>query len=113
MEVDVCRCPGKVHSPVDVNAPEQYDVRLYDIPWSESVPEEYRDTVSSPTFRAEDMSLSVVQARVLFRDDAGEGRTARIRFAVLHPDGTLVQYIGTGLTAEQVWAMVEPTLANS
>ena len=88
-------------------------MRLYDIPWSESVPEEYRGTISSPTFRAEDMSLSVVQARSLYRDDAGEGRTARIRFSVLHPDGTLVKYICKGLTAEQVWAMVEPTVGNS
>lgn len=113
VEVDVCRCPQSQYALADVNAPEQYDVRLYDIPWSESVPEEYRGTVSSPTFRAEDMSLSVVQARVLDRDDAGEGRTVSIRFAVLHPDGTLVKYICKGLTAEQVWAMVEPTLANS
>ena len=113
VEVDVCRCPEKVHSPVDEDAPEQYDVRLYDIPWSESVPEEYRETVYDPAFRAEDMSLSVVQARVLSRNDAGEGRTDSIRLGVLHPDGTLVQYLCKGLTAEQVWDMVEPTLGNS
>lgn len=113
VEVDVCRCSQPQYALADVNAPEQYDVRLYDIPWSESVPEEYRGTVSSPAFRAEDMSLSVVQARVLDRDDAGEGRTVSIRFAVLHPDGTLVKYICKGLTAEQVWAMVEPTVGNS
>lgn len=113
VEVAVCRCPEKEYSTVDVDAPEQYDVQRYDIPWSESVPEEYRDTVYAPVFRAEDMSLSVVQARVLDRDDAGEGRAVSIRFAVLHPDGTLVKYICKGLTAEQVWAMVEPTLANS
>lgn len=113
VEVDVCRCPEKEYSTVDVDAPEQYDVRRYDIPWSESVPEEYRDTVYDPVFRAEDMSFSVVQARTLYRNDTGEGRAVSIRFAVLHPDGTLVKYICKGLTAEQVWAMVEPTLANS
>ena len=113
VEVDVCRCSQPQYALADVNAPEQYDVRLYDIPWSESVPEEYRGTVSRPAFRAEDMSLSVVQARVLDRDDAGEGRAVSIRFAVLHPDGTLVKYICKGLTAEQVWAMVESTLNNS
>lgn len=113
VEVAVCRCPEKEYSTVDVDAPEQYDVRRYDIPWSESVPEEYRDTVYDPVFRAEDMSLSVVQARVLDRDDAGEGRAVSIRFAVLHPDGTVVRYTCKGLTAEQVWAMVEPTLTNS
>ena len=113
VEVAVCRCPEKEYSTVDVDAPEQYDVRRYDIPWSESVPEEYRDTVYDPVFRAEDMSLSVVQARVLDRDDAGEGRKASIRLGVLHPDGTVVRYTCKGLTAEQVWAMVEPTLTNS
>ena len=113
VEVAVCRCSQPQYALADVNAPEQYDVRLYDIPWSESVPEEYRDMVYDPVFRAEDMSLSVVQARTLYREDTGEGRTVSIRFAVLHPDGTLVRYLCKGLTAEQVWAMVEPTLTNS
>ena len=113
VEVAVCRCSQPQYALADVNAPEQYDVRRYDIPWSESVPEEYRDTVYDPVFRAEDMSFSVVQARTLYRNDTGEERTSRIRFSVLHPDGTLVRYICKGLTAEQVWAMVEPTLGNS
>lgn len=113
VEVAVCRCPEKGYSTVDAAATEQYDVRLYDIPWSESVPEEYRDTVYDPVFRAEDMSFSVVQARTLYRNDTGEGRKASIRLGVLHPDGTVVRYTCKGLTAEQVWAMVEPTLTNS
>ena len=113
VEVAVCRCPEKEYSAVDVDAPEQYDVRRYDIPWSESVPEEYRDTVYAPVFRAEDMSFSVVQARTLYRNDTGEGRKASIRLGVLHPDGTVVRYTCKGLTAEQVWAMVEPPLTNS
>ena len=113
VEVAVCRCPERTYAPTDVDAPEQYDVRLYDTPWSETVPPEYRDTVSDPVFRAEDMDLSVVQARALFRNDGGEGQTVRIRFSVLHPDGTLVRYTCKGVTEEQVWAMVEPTLNNS
>lgn len=113
VEVAVCRCSQPQYALADVDAPEQYDVRLYDTPWAETVPEKYRDMVYDPVFRAEDMSLSVVQARTLYREDTGEGRTVSIRFAVLHPDGTLVQYICKGLTAEQVWAMVEPTLTNS
>ena len=113
VEVAACRCPEKRYSTVDAAATEQYDVRRYDIPWSESVPEEYRDTVYDPVFRAEDMSFSVVQARTLYRNDTGEGRKASIRLGVLHPDGTLVRYTCKGLTAEQVWAMVEPTLTNS
>ena len=113
VEVAVCRCSQPQYALADVNAPEQYDVRRYDIPWSESVPEEYRDTVYDPVFRAEDMSFSVVQARTLYRNDTGEGRKASIRLGVLHPDGTVVRYTCKGLTAEQVWAMVESTLTNS
>ena len=35
------------------------------IPWCDSVPEEYRNSVSSPTFRAQDMTREVVAARSL------------------------------------------------
>ena len=34
-------------------------------------------------------------------------------FGMLHPDGTLVRYTCGGLTAEQVWAMVEDTLGGN
>ena len=40
------------------------------------------------------------------KDNGGES----CRFGVLHEDGTMVEYTCSGLTAEQVWALVEPTL---
>lgn len=106
VEVAVYRdgtCPYHL---VDPDEPESYDLRLYSIPWCDSVPEEYRETVNDPAFRAEDMSLSIVEARGREHDTGG----TTFSFDVLHPDGTLVSYRCDGMTAEQVWNMVEETL---
>ncbi|MBM6681171.1 hypothetical protein [Pseudoflavonifractor capillosus] len=90
----------------DVNRPEEYDLSLYSIPWCDSVPEEYRETVNFPTFRAEDLSLQVVAARANEKDTGG----LSFSFGVLHGDGTLVEYRCDGLTAQAVWQLVEETL---
>ena len=92
---------------VDVNRPETYDVRLYSIPWCDSVPDEYRETVDLPTFQAKDMSLAVVEARGHEKDTGG----LSFRFGVLHDNGVLVEYHCDGLTAQAVWKLVEETLA--
>ncbi|MCI8422092.1 MAG: hypothetical protein HFF50_00950 [Lawsonibacter sp.] len=97
---------GKSCHLVDPDQPETYDLRRYPIPWCDSVPEVYRETVSDPTFRAEDMSLEIVEARGREHDTGG----LRFSFEVLHPDGTVVSYQCSGLTAQQVWALVEETL---
>ncbi len=91
---------------MDPARPETYDLSLYPIPWCDSVPEEHRETVNDPTFRAEDMSLAVVEARGREHDTGG----MTYSFNVLHPDGTLVSYRCDGMTAQQVWEMVEDTL---
>lgn len=90
----------------DVNRPEEYDLSLYSIPWCDSVPEEYRDTVNMPTFRAEDMSLAVVESRGHEKDTGG----LTFSFGVLHQSGVLVEYRCDGLTAQAVWELVEETL---
>ena len=94
---------------VDPNEPETYDKRVYSIPWADSVPEEYRETVDHPMFRAEDMSREIVEARAHFKTEQGEPDAWVIDFAVLHPDGAVVEYSCEGLTPEQVWTMVEDT----
>lgn len=85
---------------------ETYDLSLYPIPWCDSVPEKYRETVDHPAFQAEDMSLTIVEARGREHDTGG----MTYSFDVLHPDGTLVSYRCDGMTAAQVWAMVEEAL---
>ena len=95
---------------VDVGAPETYDLRLYPVPWADSVPEAYREMVDNPVFRAEDMSRAVVEARAYTPSEQGDTNSLRIRFAVLHADGALVDYSCEGLSVEQVWDMVSETL---
>ncbi len=108
VSVNVCLPEGdETYETVDVSDPAAYDMRLYDIPWFETVPEEYRDSFFSVAcFRAEDMSLEVVKARGSEKDTGG----MNYRFGVLHPDGTLVEYDCSGVSAEYVWGLVEATL---
>ena len=94
------------YEPVDINVPESYDARLYDIPWCDSVPEEYRMDFYSVTFRAEDMSLEAVMAREVPHDTGGSS----FHFSVLHANGVVVSYSCDGMTARQVWELVEGTL---
>ena len=105
VEVAVYREGYHSYHLVSPDAPETYDLGLYPIPWCDSVPEEHRETVSHPAFRAEDMSLAIVEARGREHDTGG----MTYSFDVLHPDGTVVSYRCDGLTAQQVWAMVEET----
>ena len=53
---------------------------------------------------------AVVGARAYTPNEQGDTNSLRIRFAVLHPDGTLVDYSCEGLSVEQVWDMVSETL---
>ena len=106
VEVCVYRDGTYPYHLVDPDEPESYDLRLYSIPWCDSVPEEYRETVDDPAFQVEDMSLAIVEARGREHDTGG----MTYSFDVLHPDGTLVSYRCDGMTAEQVWALVEETL---
>ncbi|MDE7354678.1 MAG: hypothetical protein K2O06_16745 [Acetatifactor sp.] len=94
-------------SVVDVNAPETYDQRLYEIPLGESVPREYWESVSNPVFAAEDLSLEVIESRMVSgAGDSGDTDTPRGNFAVLYSDGVLVEFSGRG-TAEEIWNMFE------
>lgn len=96
------------YEPVDINVPESYDTRLYEIPWCDSVPEQYRGDFYRVTFRAEDMSLETVMAREVPHDTGG----VSFRFSVLHPNGVVVSYSCDGMTARQVWELVRDTGAG-
>lgn len=109
MWVDLPESGAKVDT-VDVHKPETYDVRRYSIPWADSVPEEVRTVFFEPVFRAEDMSREIVAARAYTVEDAGDSGGGRMDFSVLYPDGTLVRYESKGLSADRLWAMMEPTL---
>ena len=91
---------------VDVTVPESYDWQLYDGPISDTVPQEYRMAFYKPAFRAKDMSFEVVQARMHGHDTGGE----ICHFYVIHENGVVVGYDCSGVTAQEVWDLVEPTL---
>lgn len=93
-------------APVDVAVPESYDVRLYPIPWADSVPQEYVSDFYSPLFRAEDMSLEIIEARGWENDEGEMG----YHFEVLHENGVQVRYDCEAMTAQEVWEMVSQTI---
>lgn len=97
--------------PVDINNPAAYDVRLYSIPWCDSVPEEYWETVDNPIFRAQDMTREVVAARSRSYRDAGDIDGPRIHFTIRYSDGTEAVYTSKGLSEDALWAMISPTLS--
>lgn len=90
---------------VDVTRPELYDERLYEIPYGESVPQEYGETFRSPVFSKDDFSLEIVRSRVIsYSGDSGDTSAPMGSFAVLYDDGVLVRFSGRG-TPEQIWEM--------
>lgn len=96
--------PRKLPATVDVARREYYDESLYDIPYGETVPEDYREIFEDPVFAAEDLTLEVVRSRMRSYDDLGDTDTPRGRFCVLYPDGVLARFNGRG-TAEEIWEM--------
>lgn len=88
----------------DIQKPETYDERLYEIPFADSVPEEYRETFLAPVFAKDDFSLEIVRSRVLsYSGDSGDTSTPRGQFSVLYDD-VLVHFNGRG-TPEEIWEM--------
>lgn len=100
--------------PVDLSRPETYDMRLYTIPLSDSVPPEYRDSVDNPVFRASDLSPAVLESRAYTAADLGDIGGPRMRFCVLYSGengAVLARYALKGVTVEEAWAMLEPLAA--
>ena len=91
---------------VDPDEPETYDKRLYSIPWADSVPEEHRQSVDHPVFRAEELTRELVEARAHLRGERGEPDALAIDFGILYPDGAVVTYDCEGLTVDQVWELM-------
>ncbi len=108
VEVDVHLPEGEEVFPpaVDLSVPESYDWRLYEGSISDSVPQEYQANFYKPAFRAGDMSLEVVKARMRDKDTGGQS----CNFWVLYADGTAVSYSCSGVSAEYVWSLVEAAL---
>ncbi len=90
--------------PVDPSQPETYDLRLYPQPYTDSVPEELAAQVNDPLFRVEDITLSLVEARVF---DPNEGSQYRGNFRILFSDGVVATLNVTGVPAEEIYEIIE------
>ena len=89
---------------VDIRRPETYDVRLYELPYEETVPHEYWEIFNNPVFLEDDFSYETVSSRIKSCEDTGNTDTPAGKFGVLYPDGILVGFDGDG-SAEDIWSM--------
>lgn len=99
---------------VDQTKPETYDVRLYEIPYADTVPEEYLQVFTDPVFRADDFDGDCVEARMASFSDAGDTDTPRGNFRVLYRSGAnyvLVRFNGRG-DADEILTMLESVGEN-
>lgn len=95
-----------VYSIADISRPETYDTHLYEIPYADTVPQEYWQTFDHPIFREEDFTLDIVKARMKSIEDRGDTDTPRGMFGVLYEDGILVEFSGRG-SVEEVWNLFD------
>ena len=92
---------------VSVNEREKYDMSLYSIPLSESVPSELWEYVNDSVFLSDDLTLEIVKARATWVDnDRGDTPAWRMSFSVLYDD-VLVRVGVKGATPEQVFEMLD------
>lgn len=89
---------------VNPSNPETYDLRLYTLPYTDSVPAELAATLNDPVFRWEDLKAALVEARV-FDPDGGFAR-ARGNFSILFPTGIVAELNITGVSASEVYTML-------
>jgi len=86
----------------------KFDVALFPFPWADSVPHEYRNYFHNAVFIASEITLQTVQARTWW-DDRERGNIPGWRlndFSVLFDD-VIVHISLHGLSAEQIWEMIE------
>jgi len=90
------------HRLTDVGDQKNYDLSLYPIPRADSVPEELREIVDDPIFKAEELSLETVYCRAYKVDDAGDTDGWRMRFSVKYGD-VIVSLSAKGVEPEWVY----------
>lgn len=103
----------------DINDRESYDFREHpglDMPelGRGGFQEEIYEKLYLPTFRAKDASLDLIQSRI-YQDPEGQvdgypEATAECMFQLLHDNNVLVRYQFHGMTAEEIWTVVQETI---
>lgn len=107
IEMCICRDSGENMSFTDTDKAETYDVHLYQVPYADTVPEEYREEFDWPVFKSSDLTLEVVEARLKSYEDAGDTASSKGNFAVYYEETqVLVDFRGCG-EAESIWQLFE------
>ena len=75
-----------VHRLTSVGDKQNYDLSLYPIPRADSVPDELREIVDDPIFKAEELTLEAVYSRAYKVNDAGDTDGWRMKFSVRYED---------------------------
>ena len=91
---------------VDVDIPEEYDLGLYSIPWSDSVPGELIQKVYNAAFRPDQITREIVAARSHQVQEQGDAGVWRTRIAVLYSDNVLVEISSKGPSPEEIYELI-------
>lgn len=103
----------------DITDRENYDFREHPgLQFPDSMSPEYTGIyvkLECPTFRAKDASLDLIESRIYHWDPEDEidgypEAKTECRFQLLHDNNVLVNYLFHGMTAEEIWKVVESTL---
>ncbi len=83
-----------------------YDLSLYPIPWSESVPRDRWEMVNDPVFRAEELTPEMVRARSYTVSEAGDTGGWRTRFSVLFADSVMIRIEAKGVSPDWIFEQI-------
>lgn len=109
IHISITRCTEEMLTGIalmDTSKPERFDVHLYEVPYADTVPEEYWANFDNPVFSEQDFTKEVVEARMKTYADSGDTDTPNGRFSVLYEDGILVRFNGDG-SAQDIWKMFQ------
>ncbi len=91
---------------VDVEKPEEYDMGLYTIPWSESVPQELYILLTNATFSPDQITPEIVAARTWQASEEGDASGRRTSINILYRDNVLVEISSKGPSEEEIYALI-------
>jgi len=85
---------------------EKYDLSLYAVPWTETMPAEIRQIAMNPVFRIEELTLDMIRTRIRFDDRAGRIPPGYSGQLLVLYGGTVVDIHVVNVTPEQLWEML-------
>ena len=97
----------------DPDKPETFDLRLYEIPYADSIPEAYFYTTNNPIFRAEEVTQQILEARLLPSDEPGDEKQYHGNVGILYQDGFVVEYGSINVSPEELYQIIIETMTSA